>query len=78
MVLHKDNRKYIWIRLEGTVMHEFGHTLGLADLHEFGLFGRDYGRFLMKSKASDDFTVIPSKDATYLREVYQNHSPHAP
>ena len=73
----------IWIYLPAVVMHEFGHTLGLADLYNYP---GDYPGYLMDSSSVIANTMnagsdhpsrmpapaIPRKDIDYVRQVYRN------
>lgn len=78
LTLHDTKIRYIWVYLGDTMMHEFGHTLGLADLYGLGFFADvRYRGWLMKELA-DNKTSIPNSDIEYLKEVYQNHRPHGP
>ena len=62
----------VFYYLRSTVMHEFGHTFGLADLRHYSGF-EDY---LMHDGTNQE--SIPSKDIEYMRQVYRRHwdDPH--
>ena len=63
-----------FLYLPSTIMHEFGHTLGLHDLYRFG---SDYGNYLMgKNDKGRGFPSIPNSDLNYIIDVYENHAPH--
>ncbi len=69
-----------WRYLPATMIHEFGHTLGLADLYRFGPRGgqgKGHSGYIMGSmnrKKTND--AVPSTDVEYLTDVYRNHLPH--
>ena len=61
------------VPVRSTVMHEFGHAFGLADLRHYSGF-EDY---LMHDGTNQE--NIPSKeDVEYMRQVYRRHwdDPH--
>ena len=67
----------MYMYLPGVVMHEFGHTAGLDDLHEHG---DDYGEYLMNIRPGYYNAIfaemlaagIPKPDIAYLKQVYDN------
>lgn len=72
---------YAWLYAPGVVMHEFGHAAGLTDLYHFKmpdegdrLGRRHYTGYLMDVNMG--VTSIPRLDRAYIRQVYENHSPH--
>ena len=70
---------YYWY-MPATVLHEFGHTLGLDDLYDNRTQGRYYnGRYddyLMGKQGTRD--RVPTVDVDYLEQVYRHHGgrPH--
>ena len=70
---HADTEyRHFYAYLPRTVMHEFGHALGLHDLYRSS---KGYGGYLMGSDEAA-YTEIPRKDLDYLREVYRDHTAH--
>ena len=55
------------------VMHELGHTFGLADLYE--LEDGNYSGYLM-FEGKRAVQSVPQSDVDYLHGVYRNHTPH--
>ena len=64
----------IYFYFPHAVLHEFGHTFGLADLSNHGYFSDLQGSIMRYREGV--FTSLPSADVTYLREVYTNHTAH--
>ncbi len=67
-----DGETHIGLYLRRVAMHEFGHPAGLKDLD-----AGDYPGFLMSGEP--ELQNVPSRDLTYLKQVYRNEhgaSPH--
>ena len=64
------SQEYLWI--DRVVVHEFGHTYGLADRHS-GLFYDPNYRGIMSTGAAGRKTLFPD-DWAYTRSVYETHT----
>ena len=64
-----------WFYLPSTILHEFGHVLGLEDLYQTE-HGDRYTDYLMGDAGTH--TTVPDADIRYLKQVYRHHGgrPH--
>ena len=66
-----NGKTHIGVYLRGVAIHEFGHTAGLKDLDD-----DDYPGFVMASEP--EIQNVPSRDITYLKQIYRNEHGAAP
>ncbi len=63
-----------WFYLPSTILHEFGHVLGLEDLYKTEHANR-YTDYLMGDPSTH--TTVPDADIRYLKQVYRHHGGRA-
>ena len=59
-----------WFYLPSTILHEFGHVLGLEDLYKTEHADR-YTDYLMGNESTH--TTVPDPDIRYLKQAYRHH-----
>ena len=62
--------EYLWV--DSVVVHEFGHTYGLADRYADLFYDPNY-RGIMSTGATSTKTLFPA-DFAYITSVYETHT----